>query len=440
MAAVSPTARDAAVQIVRTLRDAGHVAYFAGGCVRDRLLGREPKDHDVATDAKPEQVRARFPKSRFVGEAFGVVLVRLLHHDVEVATFRSDGGYEDGRRPTAVHFTDARHDALRRDFTINGLFEDPLAPPDEAIIDHVGGRADLRDRVIRAIGDPDARLSEDYLRMLRAVRFAARLGFALEEATAAAIRRHAADLGRISRERIGQEVSMMLRLDSRAAAAKLIQSLGLDAATFQEPHADIPLPTLAAFDPADLRDESTTEPSATSMSGTDSAASADLLPAALAAWLIDRNFPASAISAATDPTPAVNRWRAALCLSNDDRSALLAILTLLPLFAKWPGQRVSARKRLLARAHRPAAVAVFRALASHRPDARAALSALDADAPALFAQGVAPEPYLTGEDLIAAGRRPGPAFKRLLDDAYDLQLELAFPDRAAALAWLATQP
>ena len=150
MAGPQPSARDAAVRIIRTLRDAGHVAYLAGGCVRDTLLGLTPLDFDVATDAKPEAIRALFHKTRFVGEAFGVVLVRLLHHDVEVATFRAEWGYEDGRRPSHVEFTDAEHDALRRDFTINGLFADPLAQDGESVIDFVGGRDDLERRGIRA--------------------------------------------------------------------------------------------------------------------------------------------------------------------------------------------------------------------------------------------------------------------------------------------------
>lgn len=453
MAAASSSVRDAAVQIVRTLRESGRVAYFAGGCVRDRLLGFTPKDYDVATDAPPEAVRALFRKSRFVGEAFGVVLVRVGGHDFEVATFRTDGGYVDGRRPTSVAFTDARHDALRRDFTINGLFEDPLAPAEDSIIDFVGGRQDLRDKVIRAIGDPDARLGEDYLRMLRAVRFAARLGFTLDDATAAAIRRHAPDLGRISRERIGIEVAAMLGHPSRARAAEMIQSLGLDAQTLLEKHLDNPLPTLAALaDP-------TAEPGATERD------EADLYPAALAAWLLDRHWPNHGdtqpvfegllrsvpeplrLSArlthldqhfsSNDPRSAVQCWRSALCLSNDDRSALAGILESLVALAGWRFWDVARRKHLLASRHSPAGRAVLRALASHNAEARDVVAAIDADAPALFAQGVAPGPFLSGQDLIDAGLRPGRDFKGILEEAYNLQLGGELPDRAAAIAWLA---
>jgi len=178
----SSPAHDAAVTIVRTLRDAGHVAYLAGGCVRDTLLGQTPKDYDVATDAPPEKVLRMFKRSRAVGETFGVVLVRSGHGptavDTEVATFRTEGGYSDNRRPDHVEFTDAEHDAQRRDFTVNALFADPLAsdasdhaaPSDEAprlrrvlglgtVIDYVGGLANLEAGVIRAVGDADARFA-----------------------------------------------------------------------------------------------------------------------------------------------------------------------------------------------------------------------------------------------------------------------------------------
>src|SRR5690348_11567666 len=173
-----PCHREDAVQIVQALRAAGHAAYFAGGCVRDLLLGMEPKDYDVATDAPPQKVRSLFRNTQAVGQAFGVILVRLGRSVVEVATFRSDGAYVDGRRPSEVRFTTAEEDARRRDFTINGLFLDPLGAGTEPgvegrVIDYVGGREDLRAKVIRAIGDPDARFEEDHLRLLRAVRFAA---------------------------------------------------------------------------------------------------------------------------------------------------------------------------------------------------------------------------------------------------------------------------
>src|SRR5436305_2637617 len=173
-----------ATELVRRLRAAGHDAYFAGGCVRDRLLGREPLDYDIATSAPPETVQALFPRTVPVGAQFGVVLVIADGMPVEVATFRSDAAYVDGRRPSAVHFGSARDDAQRRDFTINALFLDPLSGE---VVDFVGGRRDLSAGVIRAIGDARSRIAEDRLRMLRAVRLAARLGFATERETHAAI-------------------------------------------------------------------------------------------------------------------------------------------------------------------------------------------------------------------------------------------------------------
>lgn len=200
-------ARDSAVGVVRRLREAGYEAYFAGGSVRDQLLGRQPSDFDVATSAPPEVVQQLFRRTIPVGVQFGVVLVLdgSLRH--EVATFRSDAAYVDGRRPTAVHFGSAREDAQRRDFTINALFLDPET---DQIIDFVDGQADLRAGVVRAIGDPVARIREDRLRLLRAVRFAARCGFVIDPATRAAIIAAAPALTDMAAERIGEEIVKLL--------------------------------------------------------------------------------------------------------------------------------------------------------------------------------------------------------------------------------------
>jgi tRNA nucleotidyltransferase/poly(A) polymerase len=168
-------AEELAHAVIAKLRGAGQQAYLVGGCVRDLLLGAKPKDFDVSTDARPDRIMDLFPNSGQVGAHFGVILVRDGFHQVEVATFRSDQEYEDGRRPTSVHFeSDPKADVLRRDFTINGLMMDPETGE---VLDYVGGRRDLEGRMVRAIGDPDARFEEDHLRMLRAIRFAARLNF-----------------------------------------------------------------------------------------------------------------------------------------------------------------------------------------------------------------------------------------------------------------------
>src|ERR1700678_3922236 len=178
---MNPRARD----IVAQLQRAGHTAYFAGGCVRDRLLGKEAKDYDIATSALPEQVQKLFPRVTDVaGKCFGVVRVMAGDESFEVATFRQDGPYKDGRHPESVRFATAEEDAQRRDFTINGLFYDPVA---EKLIDYVGGEADLRAKVLRAIGVPADRFGEDQLRLLRAIRFAARLNFKIEPYTWEAI-------------------------------------------------------------------------------------------------------------------------------------------------------------------------------------------------------------------------------------------------------------
>ena len=209
-------AETAAQSIAARLREAGHTAYFAGGCVRDRLLGHEPKDFDVATDAPASVVQGLFPKTIPVGIQFGVIIVVIDDVQVEVATFRADAIYLDGRHPSSVRFSSPEEDAQRRDFTINGMFLDPVT---DAIIDYVGGADDVRAGIIRAIGDPAARLTEDRLRMLRAVRFAARLGFRIEPETFAAIQAAAPSITDIAWERIGDEVVRMLT-DSRAGSAR----------------------------------------------------------------------------------------------------------------------------------------------------------------------------------------------------------------------------
>ncbi|MDQ2712136.1 MAG: CCA tRNA nucleotidyltransferase [Acidobacteriota bacterium] len=215
-----------ALDIVRSLQDRGHQALLVGGCVRDRLLGLKPKDFDVSTDAKPERISSYFPGSQLVGAHFGVILVTRpggIH--VEVATFRSEGAYSDGRRPDDVRFeTDPALDARRRDFTVNGLMEDPLSGE---VFDFVRGQADLKARVIRAIGEPERRFKEDYLRMLRAVRFAARLRFSIELETLAAIRGQAHCINKISAERVREELVRILTEGGARRGFELLDECGL---------------------------------------------------------------------------------------------------------------------------------------------------------------------------------------------------------------------
>src|SRR5262245_48642646 len=223
--------RTVATDIVRRLRTAGHEAYFAGGCVRDQLLGRPPLDFDVATSAPPDAVQGLFRHTVPVGEQFGVILVLEGGDRFEVATFRSDDAYVDGRRPSRVHFGSAHEDAQRRDFTINALFLDPLT---DRVVDLVGGEADLRAGIVRAVGDASARIGEDRLRMLRAVRFAARLGFTIEPTTYAAIVGAASTITDIAAERIGEEIVKLLTEGGARRGFELLADTGLLAAVLPE--------------------------------------------------------------------------------------------------------------------------------------------------------------------------------------------------------------
>ncbi|MEO0587075.1 MAG: CCA tRNA nucleotidyltransferase [Planctomycetota bacterium] len=416
-----------AVAIVERLRGAGHVAVLAGGCVRDRLLGLEPKDYDVATSAEPATVLELFRGARAVGESFGVVLVPHRHRQVEVATFREEWGYSDGRRPDGVRFTDAAHDAQRRDFTINALFADPSGGLERLsaaklemaeggvtrdvagfglVVDFVGGLEDLDARVLRAVGDASRRFEEDYLRMLRAVRFAARLGFELEATTGRAVRASARYLGQISRERIGAELGMMLAHPTRAAAARLLAELKLDGPVLNEDAREVAVDRLAALEPA-----------ATATVG-------------LAAWLLDRHLPGAGLAeaGAWDARPVLRRVRRAVCLSNADEQEVAGAMEGLAAIAGWAGLRLCEKKRALARPHARLALTLAATLGD--------VSAVAAEAERLWAEGVSPEPWVTGEDLIALGRSPGPAFGPLLEAVYDAQLGGDATDREAALRLL----
>lgn len=410
-------ARAAATEIVARLRSAGHVAYFAGGCVRDELLGLRPTDYDVATDAPPQRIRELFPRTAEVGAAFGVMLVHMAGEGggvtVEVATFRAEGAYSDARRPDSVRFSDAPTDAARRDFTINALFLDPLAAPDTSaveghVVDYVGGLADLRAGVVRAVGDPHQRLAEDHLRALRAARFAARLNFALDPATADAIRQHAAELRGVSRERIGEEVRRMMTHPSRARAAELLGELTLDVPVLEEPPAArASVRCLAALTDLASRRGETPE-----------------YPTCLAAWAIDRGHDPH-----TDPEPLVTRWRRALVLSNAERDGLRNVLVGFGVIRREWAEATTARQRRIA--SHPAFGQALLLLGAWEnaggsatpgpttePEIRQRVAELASTPP-----GIAPAPLVTGDDLVAMGLKPGKAFKRILDTVYDAQLE-----------------
>jgi poly(A) polymerase len=221
----------AVIPIIQKLRSAGHEALLAGGCVRDHLLGREPKDYDVATNATPQQVIALFPGALTVGAHFGVVIVRQGSEQIEVATFRTDGSYKDGRHPESVTFSTAEEDAQRRDFTVNGLFRDPISG---GIIDYVGGQSDLEKRLLRAIGDPSKRFDEDKLRLLRAIRFATTLGFEIDPLTWQAVCEHAHAIQSVSAERIRDELIKIFLHPNRVRGFDLLVDSGLMAQVLPE--------------------------------------------------------------------------------------------------------------------------------------------------------------------------------------------------------------
>lgn len=415
-----PKERAAAMALVTHLRGQGHEAYFAGGCVRDELLGLAPGDYDVATDATPDRLSSLFHASRLVGAKFGVVQVRKLGVWTEVATFRSDGTYTDKRRPDAVTFSDAQCDAERRDFTINALFLDPLAEEPHwtrvgdrsvagRVIDLVGGLGDLNERVLRAVGDPHRRLAEDHLRALRAVRFAARLGFEIEPQTAHAIAEHARELEGISRERIGAELRRMLTHPTRARAASILETLGLDGPAFEERAlgAGRHHPRLAGL------------PDGASFAQT------------LAAWVLDRGHGLDG----SDVKIVARRVRAALCLSNDEHADLVATLDRrLRILREFMDLGKAGQKRLAASAGFAEALEIVAV-----EDAQVARTVGQrVESLASEPGGLAPARWVTGDDLVALGWSPAPEFARVLETLYDRQLDGSAADRAALLEHLAT--
>jgi tRNA nucleotidyltransferase/poly(A) polymerase len=412
--------REFAADVVRRLRAAGHEALWAGGCVRDRLLGIPPKDYDVATDARPDEIVALFGPRRTlgIGAAFGVVAVRGPRKMmIEVATFRQDGRYLDGRHPESVTFGAAKEDAQRRDFTINGLFFDPVA---EQVIDYVGGMDDLNRRLVRAIGDPAARFDEDKLRMLRAVRFAATYDFALDQATLEAIQRLAGELVIVSAERIAEEMRKMLRHRYRARAVALLREARL---------LEVVLPQSAAFD---VDEQSAPAPHASAWEQT--LAILDALenptcPVALAALVRgigDRSDPSDRVIETVGA-----RWR----LSKDEVAE-----------ASWV-RRHEDEVRQARRIPWPRLQRILIAPFAHEllvlgeavacvVDGATDEIAFCREKLSLPPETLNPPPLLTGNDLIAAGWPPGPMFQVVLDAVRDAQLDekIATRDEALALA------
>ena len=435
----------AAEGIVDRLRAAGYQAYFAGGCVRDMLLGHDPADFDVATSARPDTVLAMFPRTFPVGAHFGVVLVcdSVDGREIvtEVATFRSDTAYSDGRRPDSVRFSDsAQEDVIRRDFTINGMLLDPQVLRENgnlsaAVLDYVGGRTDLNGRLIRAIGDPGTRFAEDKLRMLRAVRFAARFDFDIESETEAAIRRFAPDIRQVSCERIRDELTRMLTEGRARRAFELLDHTGLLREVLPEidrmhgvqqppeyhPEGDVFAHTMMLL---------------------------EQLPAGAAptlAWgalLHDVGKPAT-----FQPGPGRIRFNGhvevgvriaeditrRLRFSNDETAQIVSLVENHMRFGDVEKMKPSTLKRFF-RLHDFA-----EHLALHRIDVLSSHGDLSlyefakSRFEATPEHEVRPTPLITGRDLIDAGYQPGPQFKEFLALAEDAQLEGRIHTREEAL-------
>jgi poly(A) polymerase len=446
---------EAALLIVRRLRALGHVAYFAGGCVRDLLLGVAPKDFDVATSATPERVLEAFPRTESVGAHFGVVLVigKVAGEEgateriaTEVATFRHDGAYSDGRRPDAVRFSlDAREDVLRRDFSVNGLLLDAVAYDagdrlEDCVLDYVGGRGDLHARLVRAIGEPAVRFAEDKLRMLRAVRFAARLEFAVERRTMDAIWEQAPAVDAVSAERVREELTKILTegrarrgfelLDETRLLAQVLPEVkrmqGVEQPVEFHPEGDVWVHTLMLL---------------------------EQLPAgasATLAWgmlLHDVGKPAT--FTLPDPARAGDRIRfnghvevgvavartvlARLRFSGEDTEQILALVKHHMQFGDVMQMKQSTLKRFLR-------LPKFEEhLALHRADCLSSHGGLELYAFAkkhfeeMGEEEIRPSLLLSGDDLIAAGYRPGPGFRAMLEAAEDAQLEGAVHTKEEAL-------
>jgi poly(A) polymerase len=400
---------------------------WAGGCVRDLLLGKPPDDYDVATDARPEQVQDLFGRRRTrpVGASFGVVLVhgprRSDAGDVEVATFRTEGPYLDGRRPEHVAFATPQEDAQRRDFTINGMFFDPLA---DQLHDFVGGRDDLERRVVRAIGDPQARFREDKLRMLRAVRIAARFDFELDPQTAEAIRAMAPELLVVSQERIAMELKKMLVHHRRAGAVSLAHDLRLLTVIFPEL-----APVIATAGQAPPADRwRITLHMLKSLEG-------PRFELALAATLREVAFDRAAAEAAAMVGATCRRLR----LSNDEVEDVAWLVGHRCGFQdapSWPAYRL---KRLLARPLIHELLALERSHAAAADATTADVEFCENYLRTIPAQEIDPPPLVTGDDLVAMGLAPGAQFKELLEKVRDAQLngEIRTSDEALALVrWI----
>jgi poly(A) polymerase len=447
-----PEAKRRAAEIVTTLRKQGHQAYLAGGCVRDLLLSRKPADYDVATDATPQQVMQIFPQTYAVGEQFGVVLVpqseasgatgvparpsERSERAVEVATFRSDAGYSDGRHPDEVRFTkDPREDVQRRDFTINGLMLDPTT---NEILDFVGGRDDLKAGIIRAIGDPERRFTEDKLRMLRAVRFAARFDYKIDPATRAAIQRLAPKIHQVSCERLREELTKMLTEGQARRGFALLDTSGLLREVLPEiaamkgveqppqyhPEGDVFVHTLLLLEKL---------PAGASKTLAWGALLHDVGKPPTFRIAPDRiRFDGHVEVGVKMAAEILRRLR----FSNHETDLILALVDNHMRFGAVQRMKQSTLKKFLR------LPAFEEHLELHRIDCLSSHGQLDAyeytqeQLRSLPPEAIRPAPLITGRDLIEAGYEPGPRFKQVLTAVEDAQLEGRLTSREAAMEYV----
>lgn len=425
------TPRQLSINIIRRLRQHGHESLLAGGCVRDRLLGVRPKDYDVATSASPQQVQELFSRTLPVGAAFGVIIVMDGDVQVEVATFRSEGPYADGRHPSSVRFATAEEDARRRDFTINAMFYDPLS---RRLIDFVGGRSDLEKRVIRAVGDARERFREDHLRMLRAVRFASRLDFSLARSTRAALKELAPLVARTSGERIRDELEQILSHPHRAEALEMMLELGLlevilpevaamkgvEQGAAQHPEGDVWQHTLLCM--SQLRQPDLVTALATLLHDAGK-------PPTHSPGGSDGLFPRHAQVSAEIAAEVAGRLR----LSSEQRKAIVWAVAHHMDFLQIHQMRRSTLKRLFSSPYFDVLAEVKRAdqLGTMKParDYRL-LMRLRRE---LAREELKPDPLIRGADLLKLGMLPGPDVGRILATLYEAQLEGELTDRQAAL-------
>lgn len=412
------SSREFAIDIVRQLRSAGYIALWAGGCVRDLLMGRVAQDYDVATNATPEQVRDLLGRRRTlsVGHSFGVIIALppdRTARQVEVATFRSEGVYLDGRRPSHVQFSTPEVDAQRRDFTINGMFYDPI---EEQVLDYVGGQIDLRRKLLRAIGVPHERMIEDKLRLLRAVRFAATLEFQIEDQTQSAVSQLACELNVVSAERISQELRKILTHRTRVRGVHLLNETGLRSVIFPEvsnesdvllEHTLGHLPESASFE--------------------------------LSLAVILHQLPATPTEPRTASRGSVWEVARRLKLSTEEMSAIAWLISHLDQWNDAARQTEAQLKRVLAHPRSAELRQLIRAVRLAQCLPLVEIDFVDRYATDHTAFEINPPELISGRDLIERGLVPGPEFKQLLDLIRDAQLNGEVTTREAALALISTR-